>query len=77
MNRITLAILGAIAGAFLALAADETLSHPPTPLTFQQRWEPADSLPDPLDYSTPLEEIPAWKADRGPCVERRPRCQLV
>jgi hypothetical protein len=76
MSKLALAVLGAIAGAFIALAIDETLSHPPTPLTFQQRWEPVDSLPTPLDYS-PLEELPAWKADRGPCVERRPRCELV
>ena len=76
MRRIIIAALGLAGGVALGLALDDALQawEPPT---FAERWGPVDTTPAILDVSPTLLNVPPVKSDRGPCINRRPRCKLA
>ena len=76
MRRIIIATLGLAGGVALGLALDDAL-HAWEPPTFAERWGPVDAMPAMLDVSTPFPSAPPVKSDRGPCINRRPRCKLA
>lgn len=77
LNRLIIGCAGLAAGVLFGLALDDALRASGAP-TFAQRWEPVHTMPAMRGEPLPLlEDYPAFKSDRGPCVDRRPRCKVV
>jgi hypothetical protein len=78
MTRTIIAGLGLASGILFGslIPMPAIISWSPA-ATFEERWEPAYDLPAMRDYSPVLPEQLNSKSNRGPCVDRRPRCKLA